>query len=84
MPPEIVRAPDRYVYLDTLTKRGVVSPVERIGPVPGILHLRILELTQQVREYAASHAMTNVDALRAGMQEKSEEFRRKGEIYVKS
>ena len=43
-----------------------------------------MELTQQVREYAASHAMTDVDALRAGMREKSDEFRRKGEIYVKS
>jgi phosphomethylpyrimidine synthase len=41
-----------------------------------------MELTQQVREYAATHAMTGVDALRAGMQEKSDEFRRKGEIYV--
>ena len=39
---------------------------------------------EQVREYAAAHAMTDVDALRAGMREKSEEFRRKGEIYVKS
>ena len=43
-----------------------------------------MELTQQVREYAAAHAMTDVDALRAGMLEKSDEFRRKGEIYVKS
>ena len=43
-----------------------------------------MELTQQVREYAATHAMTDVDALHAGMREKSEEFRRKGEIYVKN
>ena len=43
-----------------------------------------MELTQQVREYAASHAMTDADALRVGMREKSDEFRRKGEIYVKS
>ena len=43
-----------------------------------------MELTQQVREYAATHDMTDVDALRAGMREKSDEFRRKGEIYVKS
>jgi phosphomethylpyrimidine synthase len=42
-----------------------------------------MELTQQVREYATSHALTDVDALRAGMREKSEEFRRAGEIYVK-
>ncbi|MDA1184882.1 MAG: phosphomethylpyrimidine synthase ThiC [Acidobacteria bacterium] len=42
-----------------------------------------MELTQQVREYAAKNAITGVDALRAGMQEKSEEFLREGEIYVK-
>jgi hypothetical protein len=27
--------------------------------------------------------MTDVDALRAGMKEKSEEFRKAGEIYLK-
>jgi hypothetical protein len=42
-----------------------------------------MELTQQVRDYAASHAITDVDALRAGMKEKSDEFRKRGEIYVK-
>jgi phosphomethylpyrimidine synthase len=43
-----------------------------------------MELTQQVRDYAAKNAVTDVDALRAGMKEKSDEFRREGEIYVKS
>jgi phosphomethylpyrimidine synthase len=42
-----------------------------------------MELTQQVRDYAASHHMTDIDALRAGMKEKSEEFRKAGDIYVK-
>jgi phosphomethylpyrimidine synthase len=42
-----------------------------------------MELTQQVRDYAAAQALTDVEALRAGMREKSEEFRREGEIYVK-
>ena len=42
-----------------------------------------MELTQQVRDYAASHNLTSVDALREGMQEKSEEFKKAGEIYVK-
>ena len=42
-----------------------------------------MELTQQVREYAAANQLTEVDALRAGMKEKSAEFRREGEIYVK-
>ena len=36
-----------------------------------------MELTQQVRDYAAAHHMTDVDALRAGMKEKSEEFGRR-------
>ena len=43
-----------------------------------------MELTQQVRDYAASHNLTSVDALREGMQEKAEEFKKAGEIYVKS
>jgi phosphomethylpyrimidine synthase len=43
-----------------------------------------MELTQQVRDYAAKQALTDVDALRAGMEEKSVEFRRKGEIYVRN
>jgi len=42
-----------------------------------------MELTQQVRDYAAAQALTDVEALRKGMREKSEEFRREGEIYVK-
>ena len=42
-----------------------------------------MELTQQVRDYAAEHGMTSVDALKAGMNEKSEEFKKAGEIYVK-
>ncbi len=42
-----------------------------------------MELTQQVRDYAKAQALTDVDALREGMREKSAEFRREGEIYVK-
>jgi phosphomethylpyrimidine synthase len=42
-----------------------------------------MELTQQVRDYAAAHNLTSVDALREGMQEKAVEFRKAGEIYVK-
>jgi phosphomethylpyrimidine synthase len=42
-----------------------------------------MELTQQVRDYAASHSVTSADALREGMREKSEEFRKAGEIYIK-
>jgi phosphomethylpyrimidine synthase len=43
-----------------------------------------MELTQQVRDYAASHNLTSTDALREGMREKSEEFKKAGEIYVKN
>src|ERR1700751_773000 len=43
-----------------------------------------MELTQQVRDYAATHNLTTADALREGMREKSEEFKKAGEIYVKN
>ena len=49
VPSDVLRAPDRYTYLDLLAKRAIVSPIQPPGPVPGLLHLRILELTQQVR-----------------------------------
>jgi phosphomethylpyrimidine synthase len=42
-----------------------------------------MELTQQVREYAAANNLTSVDALKEGLKEKSAEFRKAGEIYVK-
>jgi phosphomethylpyrimidine synthase len=43
-----------------------------------------MELTQQVRDYAASHNLTTPDALRQGMREKADEFKKAGEIYVKA
>jgi phosphomethylpyrimidine synthase len=43
-----------------------------------------MELTQQVREYAAAHEITTTEALRSGMEERSAAFRKQGEIYVKS
>ncbi len=43
-----------------------------------------MEITQQVRDYAAQQHVTEVDALKAGMKAKSEEFKKDGgEIYVK-
>jgi len=57
-----------------------ISPAARIATLrPTTVNL----ITQQVREYAASHNITDVEALKAGMREKSDEFRRAGEIYVK-
>src|SRR5688572_11863842 len=41
-----------------------------------------MELTQQVRDYAKEHGVSEADAVETGMQEKSEEFRKKKEIYV--
>jgi phosphomethylpyrimidine synthase len=43
-----------------------------------------MELTQQVRDYAAANNLTGVDALKEGMKEKSAEFRTSGEIYLKA
>src|SRR6186713_357655 len=42
-----------------------------------------MELTQQVRDYANANNLTSADALRVGLREKSEEFRKAGEIYLK-
>ena len=41
-----------------------------------------MELTQQVRDYAATQGIAEADALQSGMKEKSDEFRQKKEIYV--
>jgi phosphomethylpyrimidine synthase len=41
-----------------------------------------MEITQQVREYAARQGISDQDALEAGMQEKAAEFERQGELYV--
>ena len=41
-----------------------------------------MEITQQIRDYAARQGVSETDAIEKGMQEKSEEFRRAGlEIY---
>jgi phosphomethylpyrimidine synthase len=41
-----------------------------------------MELTQQVRDYAARQGVAEADALQAGMNEMSEEYKKKKEIYV--
>src|SRR6478609_6499168 len=41
-----------------------------------------MELTQQVRDYAKEHGLDEGGAVKAGMEEKSVEFRRRPEIYV--
>ena len=41
-----------------------------------------MELTQQVRDYAAAHQLPAAAALHEGLQEKAAEFRETGEIYV--
>ena len=42
-----------------------------------------MEITQQVRDYAASKGLDDTAAREAGMQEKSAEFAAAGEIYIK-
>ena len=41
-----------------------------------------MELTQQLREFAAERGLSEAEAVEAGRKEKSEEFRKRGEIYV--
>jgi phosphomethylpyrimidine synthase len=41
-----------------------------------------MELTQQVREFAASRQLGDQEAIAAGMEEKAVEFRKKGDLYV--
>jgi phosphomethylpyrimidine synthase len=41
-----------------------------------------MEITQQVREFAASRHVGEADALQVGMHERSQEFLRQKEIYV--
>ena len=38
VPPDVLDAPNRYVYLDNLKDRGITSPVAAL-PIPGLLHL---------------------------------------------
>jgi phosphomethylpyrimidine synthase len=42
-----------------------------------------MEITQQLRDYAAAKGLDAQQAAKAGMDERSEQFRRGGEIYVK-
>ena len=41
-----------------------------------------MELTQQLRDYAAEHGLDAPDAVRAGLDEKSAEFRERRALYV--
>ncbi|MCY4506331.1 MAG: phosphomethylpyrimidine synthase ThiC [Acidobacteria bacterium] len=43
-----------------------------------------MELTQQVRDYAAGKGIDASDALGVGMREKSDEFRQEREVYVRA
>jgi phosphomethylpyrimidine synthase len=42
-----------------------------------------MEITQQVRDYAAAKGLDTQEALEAGLQEKAVDFKQAGEIYVK-
>jgi len=44
-----------------------------------------MKITQDVREYAATHGVSDTDALKVGMEEKSREFMDHGaEVYAKA
>jgi len=43
-----------------------------------------MELTQQVREFAAARGLSEADAIRAGMRERAVEFLKDREIYVRT
>ena len=48
-------------------------------------HFCSMKITQDVREYAATVGVSDVDALKVGMEEKSKEFVEKGsEVYAKA
>ncbi len=48
-------------------------------------HFCSMKITQDVRDYAAQHGLIEADALTAGMDEKSREFREAGsELYVEA
>jgi phosphomethylpyrimidine synthase len=48
-------------------------------------HFCSMKITQDVREYAQTHGLEDAKALEAGMEEKSEEFRKGGaEVYRKA
>jgi phosphomethylpyrimidine synthase len=48
-------------------------------------HFCSMQITQEVRDYAAQQGMDEQAALEAGMREKAEEFKQTGaEIYVKA
>ena len=42
-----------------------------------------MEITQQLREYAAAKGLSAEEAAKTGMEERSEEFKREREIYVR-
>jgi phosphomethylpyrimidine synthase len=44
-----------------------------------------MKITENVRKYAAEHAISEEDALKKGMEEKSKEFVEQGaEVYAKA
>ena len=42
-----------------------------------------MELTQKLRDFAGERRLSDSDAVEKGLQEKAQDFRSKGEIYVR-
>jgi phosphomethylpyrimidine synthase len=43
-----------------------------------------MEITQQVREFAATQGLGEAEALQVGLRRKSDEFRQAGDVYVEA
>jgi hypothetical protein len=53
------------------------------GEIRGLT--KLVNITEDVRKYAAEHGLTNEAALESGLQEKRKEFLEKGaEVYAKT
>ncbi|MFM8886411.1 MAG: phosphomethylpyrimidine synthase, partial [Chthoniobacterales bacterium] len=75
-------APPREVHPETHPPERAKSAhfCSMCGP-----HFCSMKITEDVRRYAAEQGVSENDALRAGMEEKSREFAEKGaELYAKA
>jgi phosphomethylpyrimidine synthase len=78
------RDPDtaREFHDETLPQKGAKSAhfCSMCGP-----HFSSMKITEDVRKYAAKQAISEEDALKKGMEEKSKEFVEKGaQVYARA
>lgn len=74
----------RQVY-QTLPQEGAKSANPALRDSMCGPHFCCMKITEDVRKYAAENGLTEDDALKAGMDEKSREFAESGaEVYTKA